>query len=254
MTADYTLVEGQFGPRAHAYLASAVHAAGADLERIAEVIGERPDARAIDMGCGAGHAAYRVAPLVKEIVAYDVSPRMLAVVDAEARRRALTNLATLAGPAERVPLADASFDVAVTRYSVHHWQDARAGLAELRRLLKPGALAVISDVVSPGPPQLDTWLQAVEVLRDPSHVRDYTLAEWLAMLAAARLLPVDFVSLRLRLEFATWIERMRTPPVRAAAIRSLQEDASSLVAKHFSLEPDGSFSVDAAVIVARASA
>jgi len=51
-------------------------------------------------------------------------------------------------------------------------------LREARRVLKPGGRAVFMDAISPGPALLDTYLQAVELLRDPSHLRDYSLAEW----------------------------------------------------------------------------
>ncbi|VVE45301.1 SAM-dependent methyltransferase [Pandoraea terrae] len=51
----------------------------------------------------------------------------------------------------------------------------------MRRVLRPGGRVVICDVVSTGQPLLDTYLQAVEVLRDTSHVRNYAVGEWIAM-------------------------------------------------------------------------
>jgi hypothetical protein len=47
-------------------------------------------------------------------------------------------------------------------------------------VLKPGGKLAFIDVMSPGQPLLDTYLQAVEVLRDTSHVHNYAMAEWLA--------------------------------------------------------------------------
>ena len=52
------------------------------------------------------------------------------------------------------------------------------------------------------------------------------------------------------LEFAVWIERMRTPPVRADAIRALQALASDSVTRHFAIEADGSFCIDVALFEA----
>ena len=77
-------VDSQFGPQAHAYLASPVHAQGEDLERMAGLVGRRPDAVALDLGCGGGHAAFRLAPLVGKVVACDLSEAMLGVVAGEA--------------------------------------------------------------------------------------------------------------------------------------------------------------------------
>ena len=246
------IIEAQFGPRATPYVTSAVHASGADLDRMAAIVGQQTGATAIDVGCGGGHAAFRLAPLVSRVVACDLSAAMLAAVQEEAKRRNLDNLVTARGNVEDLEYPPSSFDVAVTRYSAHHWRDARRGIVRMRRALKPGALAVFMDVISPGSPLLDTWLQAVEILRDPSHVRDYSLAEWFDMLAAAGFAPTELATYRLRLEFAAWIERMKTDPAHVAAIRSMQRAAAADVARHFSLESDGTFTVDTMLIAARA--
>src|SRR5215472_8378342 len=81
------IVSGQFGQQALAYLSRAVHAQGEDLEELARIAGGHSAASALDLGCGAGHAAYRLAPLVRKVVAYDLSADMLRVVAAEAERR-----------------------------------------------------------------------------------------------------------------------------------------------------------------------
>ena len=115
-------------------------------------------------------------------------------------------------------------------------------------MLKPGGLAVFMDVVTPGSPLLDTWLQSVELLRDPSHVRNYSLMEWQEMLREAGFHPGEVSSFKLRLEFASWIQRMNTAEVHVQAILSLQARAAAEVAKHFSVESDGSFTVDSMLI------
>lgn len=247
---DATVLE-QYDSRAEAYLTSAVHAAGADLERMADLIGRRPDAVALDMGCGGGHVAFRMAGQVRKVVAYDLSAAMLDTVGAEARRRGLDNLVTKQGAAEALPCPDASFDVVATRYSAHHWGAFRDGLAQMRRVVKPEGLGLFMDVVSPGVPLFDTWLQTLELLRDPSHVRNASVAEWQTALAAVGFAVDDVVTYRLRLEFASWIARMRTPDVHVAAIRSLHARAASEVKDYFQIGEDGSFTVDTALIVAR---
>ena len=247
---DATVLE-QYDSRAEAYLASAVHAAGADLERMAGLIGHRPDAVALDMGCGGGHVAFRMAGQVGKVVAYDLSAAMLDTVAAEARRRGLDNVVTKQGAAEALPCPDASFDVVATRYSAHHWGAFRDGLAQMRRVAKPDGLALFMDVVSPGVPLLDTWLQTLELLRDPSHVRNASVEEWTMTLAAVGFAVDDVVTYRLRLEFASWIARMRTPDVHVAAIRSLHARAASEVRDYFEIGEDGSFTVDTVLIAAR---
>ena len=243
-------VADQFGPRAEAYVASPVHARGEDLDEFARLIGRRPEARALDLGAGGGHLAFALAPLTKSVVAYDLSPAMVEAVAGEAGRRGLANIEPRQGSVEALPWPDAAFDIVATRYSAHHWRNVGAGLREARRALKPGGLAAFMDVVAPSDPLLDTWLQSLELLRDPSHVRNYSVDGWETMIKAAGFRPTHVSLYRIRLEFASWVARMNTPPTFVAAIRALQQKADQDFARHFGLEADGSFMLDTMLMVA----
>lgn len=246
-----SVVLDQYTTRASAYLNSTVHAAGQDLDLIAQLLANQRGAVALDVGCGGGHLTYRLAPLVSQVVACDLAASMLAAVAEQAGLRGLPNIATREAAAESLPFEVATFDVVATRFSAHHWHAFAEGIAEMARVLKPGGLALMSDVVSPGVSLLDTWLQTLELLRDPSHVRDASTAEWDAALAAAGLAIERIEHLRLRLDFATWVARMDTPEPQVTAIRMLQARAASAVKDYFEMEEDSSFTVDTALFVAR---
>ncbi len=100
--------------------------------------------------------------------------------------------------------------------------------------------------MSPGTPLLDTFMQAIEILRDPSHVRSYSGAEWEAGLARAGFAVTATRRHRVRLVFKTWVERMATPKVQVDAIRALQAATAESVTRYFETEPDGSFTIDVA--------
>lgn len=242
------VVQGQFGPRAQAYLDSAVHAQGAEFAQLQAALSSRLDARVLDLGCGAGHVSFQVAPLAGEVVAYDLSAQMLALVAATAEERGLTNIRIERGPAERLPFEDQSFDFVFSRYSAHHWRDLGQALREVRRVLAPSGRACFIDVASPGQPLLDTHLQALEVLRDASHVRDYSLAQWSRQLSDAGLTATACQRQRLRLEFDAWVNRMDTPKVMRQAIRRLQGAAPQEVRDYFEIDAQGSFSTDVLVL------
>jgi SAM-dependent methyltransferase len=244
------LVTKQFGARAEAYVESSVHAQGPDLDQVAALLKDRAAARVLDLGCGGGHVSFRAAPRVREVVAYDLSHDMLAAVARVAAERGLNNIATQQGRVEALPFTDAAFDVVLSRYSAHHWHGFATALGEGRRVLKPGGTALFMDAVSPGSALLDTYLQAVELIRDPSHVRDYSVAEWVSTIAAAGLNVRSITTRRLRLDFASWVTRMATPKPNVETIRALQTQMSDDVARHFAIEPDGSFTIDAAAIEA----
>ena len=247
-TAHSQIVQKQFGEQAEAYLNSSVHAQGAEFALLQAELAGKVGARVLDLGCGAGHVSFQVAALVKTVVAYDLSPSMLDVVRVAAAERGLGNIDTVCGAAERLPFADGEFDYVLSRYSAHHWSDLGQALREVRRVLKPGGMAVFIDVISPGSPLLDTYLQSVEVLRDTSHVRDYSAGEWLRQINEAGLQSCSTLRQRLRLEFTSWIARMRTPEVMRAAIVELQQAMGSEVRDYFEIEADGSFSTDVLVL------
>ncbi len=241
------IVAEQFGSTARTYLTSAVHAQGEDLKIIQKAVSRYTAPRVLDLGCGAGHVSFAAAPFAQSITAYDLSPHMLAVVAQAASERRLVNIETRQGPAENLPFEDASFDLVVSRMSAHHWLDVPAALKEAARVLKRNGMALFVDIIAPEIPLHDTTLQAIELLRDASHVRDYRVTEWADLLSQAGFMHECRSRWRLTMEFNEWTARMRTPAERVQAIRSLLDSAPDETRKYFSVQSDYTFSIDAAL-------
>jgi ubiquinone/menaquinone biosynthesis C-methylase UbiE len=242
-------VADAFGSTAAAYLTSAVHASGADLQSLAATFAATcGNAIVLDMGCGAGHASFAIAPHVREVVAYDIAPQMLATVEAAAKERGLTTIRTQQGAAEMLPFADGTFNWAVSRMSAHHWRDVPAALREAHRVLKPGGRLGFIDIAGIDDPLYDTHIQAIELLRDASHIRDYRADEWIAMLDEAGFDAQVTERWRIPLEFESWVRRMRTPAERVTAIRSMWNGAPDEVRQYFGVKDDCSFELDAVMI------
>jgi ubiquinone/menaquinone biosynthesis C-methylase UbiE len=246
-------VQDQFDPQARAYLTSAVHANGPDLAHAQALVAQtmRRSARALDVGCGAGHLSFTLAPHFAGIVALDPSPQMLATVKETAAARGLAQITVREASAEALPFEDGSFDLVSTRYSAHHWTRLETALGEMRRVLAPGGHLLLIDVEGDESPLVDTHLQAMELLRDRSHVRNRSAAQWRALLADAGFALIEHRDWSLHLEFSSWVERMRTPPEFVTAIRALQAGAPGEVKQALGFEPDGSFSIRTGLYWAR---
>lgn len=244
-------VEQQFSPVAENYSTSAVHALGADLAEMVNVAHLRGGESVLDAGCGAGHTALAFAPHVHTVMALDLSTAMLAQVDRLAAERGLTNITTRQGDVERVPFPDNSFDLVVSRYSAHHWPNPHAALAEFRRVLRPGGHLLIGDVVSFDAPALDTFLQAVELLRDPSHVRDHSPDQWLSMLAQAGFAGKVVHTWEIFLAFEAWHTRMATPAQNVAMIHTLFVGAAPEVRSALKVQENGDFTIPGALFLAK---
>src|SRR5262245_42318632 len=115
------LVRQQFGAHAEAYVRSAVHGHAPSLARLVEVAAPQPEWRVLDGSTGGGHAALAFAPHVREVVATDLSPEMLAAAERFAGERGAANVTFQVADAEALPFPDASFDLVTNRIALHHY-------------------------------------------------------------------------------------------------------------------------------------
>ena len=237
-------VTRQFDDVAARYEKSPVHAEGPDLALFRETAERLRPRHALDVGCGPGHVALALAPFCAHVHAIDASPAMLAIAARRAREAGHGHVDFQEASAAGLPLADATMDLVTCRFSAHHWRRVAAGIAEIGRVLRPGATLILTDGLAPDDPLADTHLQAIEVLRDPTHVRNYTVSAWMALLAAHDLAPVRTDHFRIRLAFADWVKRAKTPRSRIIAIEDLLSQAPAEARARLGVEDDGSFHLD----------
>lgn len=245
-------VQRQFNGVAANYSTSTVHARGRDLEAMVQAIPLTGQEVVIDAGCGTGHTALAFAPHVAQVIAVDFTEGMLAQGRQLAVDRGLANVEFRLGDVEKLAFADSVVDLIVSRYSAHHWPHPATALRGFHRVLKPGGYFILNDIVSFDDFTADTYLQAIELLRDPSHVRDHTVGQWTAMLIEAGFVDVNVVySGPVWIDFAAWIQRMATPAPNAALIRTLFDGAPQEVKTALQIEANHNFSFAGAVIRAR---
>jgi ubiquinone/menaquinone biosynthesis C-methylase UbiE len=242
-------VAAQFGSVADAYLRSEVHATGADLDRILS-LASIPGANVLDVGCGAGHVAVGLSQRVGTVTAVDITPAMLATAERLAHERGCSNIHFKNADVENLPFGDAEFDVAVSRYSAHHWPNPETALAEIRRVLRRHGRFVLGDIVSPARPAADTWLQSIELLRDTSHVRDHREQEWLTMLEDAGFAAQVNLRFVVAIDFESWVQRMATPPEQVRILHSLLSRAPSEVRAALQIDDQSNFALSGVVIEA----
>lgn len=103
-----------------------------------ELLSLTSDDRFLDLGCGLGAALEHADATGAETAGIDPSPAM---VERAARR--VPGAEVREGSAESVPFGDDRFTAALAVSTYHHWADAEAGLAEVRRVLAPGGRLLI---------------------------------------------------------------------------------------------------------------
>ncbi len=245
----HNLNQQQYSDKAHHYLTSLVHAQGIEFAKMQEYLQLKGVQSVLDLGCGGGHVSYHLAPAVSSVTAYDLTPSMIELVLTEARQRNLDNISGKVGCAESLPFADNSFDAIVTRYSAHHWQSLPKALMECHRVLKPQGSMIIVDTLGHAHPVFNNFLQTIETIRDPSHVRNYHLAEWTNFVEMVGFDIIQIDRQRLALEFNSWTARMHTPADSISTIRRIQQCASVELTRHYDVQADGSFTNDVLYMV-----
>lgn len=243
-------IRRQFGRVAAAYGASPIFAQGHDLALMIECAALSPEMTVLDIGCAAGHTAFAFAPHVREVIGVDLSPEMLVEAERQAAARDLTNLRFEVASATALPYADGQFDVVTCRLVAHHLLSLGPALAEMARVLKPGGQLIIVDIISPEDATLTEFINHVEVLRDPSHSKDWTLSEWNDSGTDAGIPFTVIAEWRLPLDFADWTARQQTPPERVAELERLLDTASPAARDAFAIAttPKRAFQLWAALL------
>jgi SAM-dependent methyltransferase len=163
----------------------------------------------LDVAAGTGHVARRLAPQVRTVVAFDATRAMLE----KGRGEAPDNVLFVQGDAAALPFLDASFDVVVTRFAVHHFDDPAVQVAEMRRVVKPGGRLAVADLLAH--PEAAGTQNRLETLRDPSHARMLELQELEALVGTHDVEVRDVVR-----PLEPWLLQTDPPPDAADEIRA----------------------------------
>ena len=261
-----TIVQQQFGANASNYVTSAVHAKGASLQRVVELVAPQPGWHALDVATGAGHMALAFAPRVARVIASDITPEMLAEAGKLASAKGLANVETAIADAEALPFEAKRFDLVSCRIAPHHFASIPRFIAEVARVLKPGGTFALVDNIAPdtattpsfGPDALaaaDVLYNLFERTRDPSHGRALTAGAWRGLLDGCELEVVHEEIMPKAMTFRAWCRTMTVPPAVVADLeRTLAAPAPCLGAfLQPRREPDGDwvFMLRELVVIAR---
>jgi SAM-dependent methyltransferase len=217
-------IREEFTHQSRSFGSSAALTSAQTLGALIELVPEDEQARWIDVACGPGLISRAMANRVGSVNGVDLTPAMVAEAERRAREEGIDNVTFALGDATALDFPDASFDGAITRLSLHHIPAPGRVVAEMARVVQPGGLVVISDLVADQDGEAAAWREEIERLRDQSHWACKTPERLREMGASAgltaeheELVPVD-------IDFDDWLARGSGGRAAAGLVTRLLEE------------------------------
>jgi ubiquinone/menaquinone biosynthesis C-methylase UbiE len=197
------------------------------LNRIVEMAGAGSGDTVLDVACGPGLLVCAFARVVRHATGIDLTPAMLEQARELDRREGLRNVSWQQGDVLPLPYDDGKFSIVSARFALHHFLDPLAVLKEMRRVCQAGGRIVVADSA----PHVDKAgaFNAMERLRDPSHVRAMPVEELRGLFARVGLGEPRVEAYRLEGELEDLLQRSfpnegDTERIRGIFERSLADD------------------------------
>ena len=181
-----------------------------------------PADRVLEAAAGTCACGRSVAPFVKSVVCLDATPAMLNVGREKAEESGLANMEFRQGLVEDIPFAEQIFDIVLTRLAFHHFSGVEKPFAEMARVLKKGGKLVVIDMEA-AEEELRTIEDHLETLRDPSHVKNLSKPEFLALFAGHGFQVARQESTIIPVSLKAWLALTETPAGLGEEIRARLE-------------------------------
>jgi len=197
----------EFTRQSTAFNASPVHRSAETLASLIDLIPADSQQHWLEVCCGPGIISRALAGRVGSVHGVDITPTMIDLANGEAQREGLANVRFSVGDATNLPVPDASYDGAVTRFSLHHIPLPGRCVAEMSRVVRPGGWVVLGDHITSEALDVCYWHQELERLRDPSHWLSLTPRQLRNLGKAAGLSLREEKLIRFSLDYDEWLSR-----------------------------------------------
>jgi len=193
------------------------------LNRIVAMAEAEPEDTVLDVACGPGLLVCAFARVVRHATGIDLTPAMLDQARKMQEQQGLDNVTWKLADVLPLPYPDGQFSIVSTRFAFHHFLDPLAVLKEMRRVVIPGGRIVVAD--SAPAANKAAAFNAMEILRDPSHVRAMPPEELRNLFTQAGLAEPRIEMYRLRGELEDLLSRSFPNDGDADRIRQIFTDS-----------------------------
>lgn len=198
-------VRQQFNQQAEQFTSWEVTGNEVNLQQFSRFCGLRAEDVVLDVACGTGNMVIHCAPSVASVDGVDIAERMIALAQAQAELQQLGNVRFSVGPVEDLPYADGGHTLVMSRAAFHHFADPQRVLNEMLRCCSPGGRLFIQDIIAYDDPQIDAYVEKLEMAIDISHCRTLQKDEFTNLFTHASLGGIRGVEFHIRLDLANYV-------------------------------------------------
>jgi len=230
-------IREQFSKTAVAYVEATHFSSGKDLEEAARLLKPSHDDNMLDVACGGGHMALFFAPMVRQVVASDLTMQMLKKAQEHiADEGRVDNVVFREADAEDLPFPAGSFTLLTCRIASHHFPDVPKALREFHRVLRRGGRMLIIDTLVPEDPEIAEFFQTMEKMRNPTHLRAFSEQEWEDMILNSELILQETLIVPKTHDFQEWTKTAGLNREKVQELNRFFMDAPQKVHDYFQIE------------------
>jgi ubiquinone/menaquinone biosynthesis C-methylase UbiE len=227
-----------FGKTADGYIHDSGFASGPDLEEAVRLLKPTQEDVVLDVATGGGHTALFFSPLVRNVVASDLTMQMLKKAQEHiSEEGGVENVTFREADAEDLPFPSGSFTILTCRIAPHHFPDVPRSLQEFHRVLRRrvGRMVII-DTLLPADPEIAEFYQTMEQMRDPTHIQAFTEEQWRKMIEAAEFEIQATAVFEKTHDFRIWANRAGLSKEKFSELHQYFIDAPDKIHDYFQIE------------------
>ena len=226
----------QFNNQAKFYSSSKTFSTGESLDILSNLFNKKKFKSGLDIGTGAGFAAFELSKSCEKVEATDISEGMINEAKKIMKERKINNLNFNICSAEELKYSDKEFDIVTCRTAAHHFLDVEKFCSEVHRVLKDEGEFIIVDTITSDQIKLNNWHQEVELIRDKSHIKNLSLIEWKSILKISKFSFLDIIQSRVTMNLNDWMERSGTSDKDKKILKDKFQNSNEKIKSFFGIK------------------